>query len=284
MTMKKVLITSKSFNKQSKYIDKLKNFGLDVITTVPKTEDEYLSLIDDDVIGIIVGTEKITANIIGKAKNLQVISRFGTGIDNICINETDKRNIPVFMTSTEPKEAVAELTLALMLIMIRNLYKDKPSVGNNLEGKTIGIIGYGNIGIRVKELLEPFNCNIITFDIKTDSWDIYDKLFEISDIITIHTPLNAESFHMIDWCGIETMKKTPYIINTSRAEIIDEDAIKSALKNNKIRGFASDVNKIENFKEFDNVYILPHIGSATEESRDLMEKKAIDYILEGLKC
>jgi len=87
---------------------------------------------------------------------------------------------------------------------------------------------------------------------------------------------------MIDWCSIEAMKKSPYIINTSRADVVDEEAIKWGLSNKRIRGFASDVNKKENFKGIDNTYILPHIGSFTQESRDAMESKAVDFIITGL--
>jgi len=272
----KILITSKSFNKQSLHINKLTDAGLNVSTIVPKTEEEYLSLIDDDVVGIICGTEKITSNIINKARNLKIISRFGTGIDNISIDTAKDRGIPVLMTSIEPKEAVAELTLMLIL----QLYRKLPDVGNNLEDKSIGIIGYGNIGKRLEELLNPFNMTIYRYDIHTNY--PLDKILKSVDIVSLHIPLNKDTFHILNKDNLCMLQKHSILINTSRRDLIDESILIPMLRNKEIRGFASDVSDISKFVGLDNAIILPHIGSFTQESRDAMESKAIDFIITGI--
>lgn len=249
--MNKIYISSKSFRKDA----------------IEHTENKK------EAIGLIAGTEEI--NLVDYPK-LKVISRYGSGMDNIDLKECEKRGIEVYNTPEAPADSVAELTLLLILQLLRN---DKEL----LFGKTVGIIGLGNIGGVVDYMLKSLENRTMTFDTKKNQWDMYDKILEECDIITIHVPLNAESYMMVDWCFFDVCKKRPYIINTSRKEIVDERAMRLALINDKCRGFASDVNNAENFIEFDNVIITDHIGSDTKECRKQMEKQCINNLLEGLK-
>ena len=132
-------------------------------------------------------------------------------------------------------------------------------------------------------MLKGSRCELITFDTKYDDWSIYDKIMRNCDIITIHVPLNAESFHMIDYCSIESMKKNPYIINTSRKDIVNEEAIRWGLANNKLRGFASDVNSEKEFINYSKTYITPHIGSSTTKTLNDMSIQSLKNLVETLK-
>lgn len=249
-----ILISSKSFDKNSKQLDKLKDYKIN----------------SGDIVGIIAGTEDIYIN---KYPKLKVISRYGVGLDNINLKECKNRGIKVFNTPLAPRESVAELTILLILRLLRKC-------NDLLQDKVVGIIGIGSIGSRVYELLQGFGCEIVTFDEKIDEWEIYDELLRVSDIITIHTPLNANSFRMVDWCSIECMEKKPYIINTSRKEIIDKEAVEWGLSKNKLRGLASDVNV--GFYGFDNVVLTKHIGSDTKQCRKVMEEECINNLIRGL--
>jgi len=176
----KVLISSRSFGKiDSGAVELLKQVGLIPIMNPygrKLTEQEILDL-QEDAVGIIAGTEKITDKIISNNNQLKVISRYGIGLDNIDLKAAENKNITVYNTPETPTIAVAELTLSLILNLIkkigmvdRNLrnHKWKPEIGNLLSDKTIGIIGLGRIGKKLVQLLEPFNPKIYVSEINPD--------------------------------------------------------------------------------------------------------------------
>jgi len=305
----KILISSRSFGKvNSDAIDILKNAGLKPILN-PKgkklSENEILNLIDNQTVGIIAGTENITENVISRASSLKVISRYGVGLENIDMNSANQKGILVYNTPETPAIAVAELTLCLILNLLRkistqdrNIKSDdwKIEIGSLLTGKTVGIVGLGRIGKKLVDFLKPFNVKIYAFDIKPDKDFIsknkiklanLDEMLSKSDIITLHLPATKETKEIIGKNELLKMKETAIIVNTARGSLIDEDALFDALKNNKISGAAIDAFEAEPYKgkliELDNVVLTPHIGTATIETRIAMEKEASDKLVNGLK-
>lgn len=260
--MATILISSKSFNKESKELDKLKDY--EIIT-------DYVN--DVNIVGIIAGTEEHNLN---NYSNLKVISRYGVGLDNIDLEECKKRNILVYNTPYTPSNSVAELTILLILQLLR---KDK----HLLIGKTVGIIGCGNIGGAVHNLLNCFRVRSLIHDIEYGKYSTpITNLLKESDIVTLHIPLTKDNYHFINREKIKHMKKNAYLINTSRKDIVDEFAVYDALNTGRIAGFASDVNKIGLFKNFKNAILTPHIGSDTIECREQMERETVNNLLEGL--
>ena len=304
----KVLISSRSFGRiDSGAIELLKGKGIEpILNPLGKklNEQEILDLLDDSV-GIIAGTENITEKIISHSNNLKVISRYGIGLDNIDLKATSQRNILVFNTPETPKIAVAELTLSLILNLLKKIInvdkttKDglwKPELGNLLSGKTIGIIGLGRIGKQLVEYLLPFNLKILVYEINPDKEFIsnhkidlvsLDLLISKSDVITLHIPLTKQTKHIMNEKKLAKMKKNAILINTARGGLIDEEALYKFLKERKIAGAAIDVFEKEpntgKLKELDNVILTPHIGTYTAETRKHMEIEAAENLIRGLK-
>ena len=304
----KVLISSRSFgNFDSEAINLLKNAGLEpVLNPYGRilVEDELIAL-SKDAVGIIAGTEKITRKVIEHAKSLKVISRYGIGVDNIDLKASKERKIIVCNTPEAPIQAVAELTIALILNLLRRICEIdrdfhsnvwRAQMGNLLEGKKIGVIGLGRIGKRLVELIEPFDVGILTYEIKTDDKFIkrhnielvsLEELISESDIISLHIPLTDENKNIIGKKELSIMKKNVLIINTARGGLIDEKALIDALEMKSIGGVAIDAFEVEPYKgrllEFNNVILTPHIGSYTKETRKKMEIETVENMINALK-
>jgi D-3-phosphoglycerate dehydrogenase len=304
----KVLISSRSFGKiDSAAIELLKNEGLEPVLNPygrKMNEQEILDLLDDAV-GIIAGTENITEKIISHSNRLKVISRYGIGLDNIDLKAAEQRKILVFNTPETPKIAVAELTLSLMLSLLKkivNVDKNtkndlwKPEIGSLLSGKTIGIIGLGRIGKQLVEFLLPFDLKILAYETNPDKKFIkrynidlvpLETLISKSDIITLHIPYNEQTHHIIGEKELTKMKKNAILINTARGGLIDEELLYNFLRDRKIAGAAIDVFEEEpntgKLKELDNVILTPHIGTYTIETRKYMEIEAAENLINGLK-
>ena len=250
--------------------------------------------------GIIAGTEKLDKNVLSRLPGLKVISRCGTGVDNVDIDAARDLGIRVFATPDVATTAVAELTLALILNLLRKVSRmdrqmrkgiwDKP-MGNLLTGKKIGIIGYGRIGQKVAELLQPFGCKIVYADPRpADSKSNHNsqcvslrKLLKESDIITLHaatkdTLLTKREFALLK-CG-------SWLINVSRGSTLDEKALARSLKDGRLAGAALDVFKEEPYhgklRELQNVVLTCHVGSYAKETRVEMELEAAKNLLAAL--
>jgi len=305
----KVLISSRSFgNADSVAIKKLKEIGLQPIFNPygrKPTEDEIIKLIDEKVVGIIAGTEKITSKVIESASSLKVISRYGVGLDNVDLKYAEGKGIVVKCTPDAPTQAVAELALGLILNLLRKInFMDKSIKSNNwnslmgnlLNEKNVGIIGLGRIGKRLVELIEPFHVNILVCEPTPDMKFVkkhhiklvtFSELISESDIISFHCPISNETRKMIGRNEISKMKKSVLIINTSRGGLIEEEALVEALENKKIGGVAIDAFEKEPYSgkliAFDNVILTPHIGSLTKETREKMELEAVDNTINALR-
>ena len=304
----KVLISSRSFGKiDSGAIELLKIEGLKPIFNPygkKLSEQEILDLLDDSV-GIIAGTEKITEKIISYNNQLKVISRYGIGLDNIDLKAADQKKVMVFNTPETPKIAVAELTITLILSLLKkvvnvdkNIKKGEwqPEIGNLLSGKIIGIIGLGRVGKQLVKFLIPFNIKILAYEINPDESFVskykinlvsLDDLIVKSDIITMHCPLTDKTEHMIGEQELKNMKENAILINTARGGLIDENILYNFLKEKKIAGAAIDVFEDEpntgKLKELDNIILTPHLGTYTIETRKQMEIEAAENLIKGLK-
>ena len=300
--MHKVLITSVPFGvKDKKPIEILESLPVDyqVNQLVRKlNEDELFSMIED-VNVLIAGTEPITRRILERAENLKLVSRIGIGLDNVDLIAAEELGIKVSYTPDAPAPAVSELTIGLMIALMRSIQianlEMHNGIWNRFFGKrfshiTIGIIGVGRIGKRVISHLSGFNCkeilvNDLIEDHKTSfptnlRWVDKETIYKNSDIITLHLPLNKLTKDMITLQQIEMMKESVMLINTSRGGIINENDLYHSLKSGKVSSAAIDVFENEPYSgdlcSLDNCLITSHMGSMTQDCRSRMEIEATE--------
>ena len=305
MERKKIFITRKI---NSIAIELLKNY-YDVILT-NKTDSPTKNVMIKkvkNVYGILCTlSEKIDSDIMDAAgSNLKVISTLSTGYEHIDIGEATKRGIYVTTTGNILSEATADLTFGLILALSRKIVEGHLYVidgkwqkgwapdlflGSNIYGSTLGILGLGNIGTAVAKRANGFNMNIIYTNRHQLSKSIenklnvtyvtFDQLLKNSDFLSIHTSFDKDNFHLIDSIELKKMKKTSFLINTSRGSIINEISLIKALKNKWIAGAGLDVFEKEplpnqhELLKLKNVILLPHIGSATVQTRNQMSEVA----------
>lgn len=259
--------------------------------------------------------ERIDREVMEKAgPKLKVISTLSTGYDHIDIREAKKRGIYVTFTGEVLSEATADLTFALILAISRKIvladkyirhkkwklgWSPDLFLGSNVYGKTLGLIGAGRIGRAVARRAKGFNMNILyhnrhQLESKLEDemgarFAELDTILRKSDFLSLHANLNKESSNMINESRLRRMKKTAYLINTSRGQLIDERSLIKALNNKWIAGAALDVFESEPLKtnspliKMDNVVLLPHIGSATYQVRSKMSEIAAHNIIEILE-
>ena len=254
--------------------------------------------------GVIAGTEVYTKEVLDELPQLNVISRIGVGMDNIDLDAAKQKGLKVYKTQTTPAPAVAELVLGFMLDLARKISyqndtlksgKWKKQMGNLLHGKTLGIIGLGVIGKTVVKLVKGFDFNIMAFDIDQDeqfakshgvNYCDIDTLLTQSDIVSIHLNLTAKTKGMMNKERLNKMKPESILINTSRGELIDENALYAVLKSNQISGAGLDVFQKEPYSgpltELNNIVVTPHIGAYAKELRIQMEIEAVENLIRGL--
>lgn len=305
----KVLITPRSFEKIKDKVKKIfeeENIEVVINPYGRVLSEEEMGELIGDMDGVIVGVDPITSTVLEKANRLKVISKYGVGVDNIDLHGAKEKNIVVTNTPSANSNAVAELTVGLIINVLRKInISDRRTregnwdrfVGRELTGKTLGVIGTGSIGRRVIKLLKGFDLKVLCYDKYPDySWALsegvsYVSLVELlknSDVISIHIPLTEETYHLISEKELRMMKKDVVIINTSRGGIIDENALYKFLKAGEIFGAGLDVFEKEPPKnspllELDNVVVTSHIGAHTEESILNMAQIAVENLILVLK-
>ena len=273
----------------------LQKNGLKITYEPEITPDQIKEKISNFDIVVVRSRTKITKEMIDRATQCKVIARVGVGLDNIDVDAAKAKGIRVINAVEGAMNAVAELVLGLMLSLAREIpradreirngnWLKKELMGSELSGKYLGIVGLGNIGKRLAKLARGLNMNIIGFDVMPIADDFardvglikadIDTLLSSADYISFHVPLTETTHHLVNSTRISTMKKTAYIINTSRGEIIDEDALYNALKEGKIAGAALDVFEKEpavgnKLATLSNVVCTPHIGAQTKEAQTL---------------
>ena len=296
----------------SKGIDVLKKAGLEVDVKIGLKPEELKEEIGRYDALIIRSATKVTADIINAAKNLRVIGRAGSGLDNVDKNAATKQGIVVMNTPGGNTITTAEHTMALLFSMVRQIpqatasmkqgrWEKKKFMGVEVFNKTLGIIGLGNIGVQVARMAQGMGMNVIAYDPylneeKARSLGIkaaeLDELIQNADFITVHTPLTSETKYIINAERIAMMKDGVRIINVARGGIVDEKALYDALKSGKVAAAALDVFAKEPVDpaacpllELDNVICTPHLGAATEEAQEnvaiAIAEQIVDYLLSG---
>jgi len=306
--MSKVLITTVPFgNKDRAPLNLLeKNDIKYLINPLNKklTEDELVELVSDfDV--IIAGTELITKKVMNAATNLKIISRVGIGLDSVDLLEAERRGIIVSYTPDAPAPAVAELTIGLMLTLLRSAQLSNMEMhngkwhrffGRRLSEITVGIIGVGRIGAGVLQHLQGFGSpKILVNDINPDSnlnkkfnieWVDKETIYQQADIITIHTPLTAQTKNMIKKEQLLSMKEDAIIINTARGGIINEDDLYEVMQAGHLSGAAIDVFDFEPYagklREIQRCILTAHMGSMSIDCRTRMEIEATEEVVRFL--
>ncbi len=275
-------------------IQKLKDAGFEVDTNKRNPEELVEDIKNFDGILVRSGTKIVTEVIeSGSQGNLKVIGRAGIGVDNIDIETAGKKGIPVVNSPTGATASVAELAIGHMLAISRHIsladntmkkgeWAKKQLKGNELNEKTLGLIGTGNIGTYTAKLAQAFNMKVIGYDpfiskedMKKEGIEKVEKLKEImekSDYISLHIPHNPKTHHIVNKEMISKMKPSAYIINCARGGTVDESALYNALKNKNIAGASLDVYENEPPKEsplfeLDNVILTPHLGASTKEGQ-----------------
>ena len=301
--MKSVAVASRSFSKHPI----LRN---EVLKRYPdaKFNDEGLSLSDISLIEFLQGYEKaITAleiideSILSELPDLKVIGKYGVGLDMIDLKALKNYGVKLGWVGGVNKRSVSELVISFAINLLHRVEFASTEVknekwyqvkGRQLSDCTVGIVGCGHVGKDLVKLLKPFNCNVLAYDILNFN-NFYqensitavgiDELIKKSDVITLHLPLDDSTNNIINKDRIQMMKKDAILINLARGGLIDEDALKIAIVENKIAGAALDVFAVEppidnEFALMNNVLVTPHIGGSSEEAILAMGMAAINSL------
>lgn len=254
-----------------------------------------------DADGVIVGLEKITDSLLERCPKLRVVSKFGVGLDNVDLEACRRRGIAVGWTPGINRRTVAEITVGLMIGLAHNVFLTGSQLkqgtwnkdgGVQITGKTVGIIGLGNIGKELVEMLRPFGCRILGNDI-IDLSDYAlkagvtlvskEEIFRTADFVSLHVPLTEQTRHLINDQTLQLFRKDSFLINTSRGPVVDQNALKKALQAHALRGAALDVFEQEppadlEFLQLPNLVCTPHIAGTAFEATVALGQSAIDHM------
>ncbi len=288
-------------------LDALRGAGVEVDYR-PKASQEELDELYTGYDGLVVRGNLRVRPVKGRGR-LKVIVRAGAGVDNIAVEEFAGLGVKVFNTPDAVAESVGELVIGLMISLSRGIVRAASALsrgewlkqglmGQELAGKTLGIIGLGRIGRVVARIAHAMGMRILVYDVvkfepetlaqyKAEQVDL-EKLLSESDYITIHAPLTEGTRDMIGERELRMMKKTAYLINTARGQIVDQEALKRALKEGWIAGAALDVFAEEPPRDLEllslpNLIPTPHIGAQTKEAQEKAALEAVHILLRELK-
>jgi len=248
---------------------------------------------------LVAGTEPITREVIEAADQLKLICRVGIGLDSVDLTAARERGIQVTYTPEAPSAAVAELTIGLMISLLRSVHRSNSELhngtwrryfGSRLEESTIGIIGVGRIGTRVIEHLKGFGCERILINDLVSTEEVAGRfsckrcekaqVYEEADIITVHVPLTSQTRNMIAADELGMMRNDSFLINTARGGIVDESALFDALRGGQLAGAAIDTFEKEPYDgplaHVDNCLLTAHMGSMSYDCRIRMEIEAVE--------
>ena len=307
--MPKVLISDAMSGVAQKILEK-NNISVDVKTAL--SEEEIIKIIQDYDGMIVRSATKVTTNIIDAAKNLKVIGRAGAGVDNIDVPKAKEKNMIVMNTPGGNANATAEHAFALIMSVIRKIpyanetthkgqWEKKNIKGTELSKKTLGIVGFGNVGVRLSNLVKGFDMKILVNSKSLESRKSeyphvdnasFEDLISKCDIISFHCKAAADGKPLLTKDHFKKMKPTSYIINAARGNIIDENDLNDALNEGLIAGAAVDVFSKEPAKEnilFNNpkAVLTPHIAASTTEASivvaEMVANQISDFLLNGVK-
>ncbi len=279
---------------------------------VPMERSDLLALIKDKQGVLCMITDRIDEEFLEKAPELTMIANCAVGYDNVDVQAATGRGILVSNTPGVLTDATADLTFSLILAVARRLVEgDKRTragefkfwapflfLGREVSGKTLGIIGLGNIGKAVARRASGFNMKVlyhnrhrvdpsVELELNVEYTDL-ESLLSQSDFVSLHVPLGPETHHLIAQKELELMKRDAFLINVARGPVVDEQALAEALQSGLIAGAGLDVYEREPkvtpaLLALDNAILLPHVGSATLETRTRMANLAAENLMAGLR-
>lgn len=271
------------------------------------SEEELLEMIPR-FDGVIAGDDPFTERVLEKGERLQVIAKWGIGLD--AIDQTAAKHLGIHVCNTPDvfADEVADVTIGYMILLVRQLHQLDRAVrrgewikipGQSLKGKTLGVIGVGSIGRATIERATVMGMKVLGYDVATVPEDFVaktqlqlvelDTLLKQSDFISLHCNLTSDNYHLLGKREFSLMKPGSYLINTARGALIDEDALVDALQQKRLAGAALDVFETEPLpqqhplRQFDNCIFGTHNASNTEEAVDRVNQMAIDNLLKGLQ-
>jgi len=297
----RIAVCSRSFSRNSRLRETLKSQFRDV-----KFNDEGITLAGDSLIEFlgdcdmaITALERIDEYVLSQLPRLKRISKYGVGLDMIDLEALKRYQKQLAWKAGVNRRSVAELALTMMLTIIRKIPESQAqiasgnwvqTVGNTLSGKTIGIVGCGNIGQDLFSLLKPFGCQMLVNDIN-ESYEFFSmndlevtpltQLLSHSDIVTLHLPLDESTRHILSRAQLQEMKMGSILVNTARGGLIDEDALFDEIQKGRIVGAGLDVFEEEppfsnKLLSFTQVVSTAHIGGSSEEAILEMGMAAIE--------
>jgi D-3-phosphoglycerate dehydrogenase / 2-oxoglutarate reductase len=297
--------------------DSIDKIGVEILTKAGMIVDyqpeiafeKLVSLVNGYDVLVVRSRTNVSKEVIENGRSLKVIARVGVGLDNVDTNYAKSKNIQVMNAQEAATNAVSELVVGSMISLARLIpyahselskgnWIKKSLIGTELSGKYLGIVGVGNIGRNVGRIARALRMNIIGYDIYPISKEYINEvsminadlntLVESSDFITIHVPLTPDTYHLFDSKLLSRMRKSSYIVNTSRGGIVDEIALYELLRDQKLAGAGLDVFETEpptNMKlaELPNVLCTPHIGAQTREAQGLAARVIAEKIIHSFQ-
>ena len=307
MSKGRILITPRSVSKNGhSYLQELEKCGYEVICPFPgeqPTEEELLQVLPECV-GYLAGVEKVSERVLQECKNLKVISRNGVGIDNVDCDSARNLGIVLKVAAGANSRGVAELAIGYIFTMYRSLIMTHNSVksggwqrvkGEEIFGRTIGVIGTGQIGQQVARMAKGLGMKVVGYDLYPNKelvaeevleYMSFDEVLACADIISLHCPAGEKPLIAAESLG--KMKKGVFLINTARANLIEQNALYAALESGMVAGYAVDAFAAEPpeltpLLTHEKVILSAHIGGLTTQSVDRAVKMAVDNILEVLE-
>jgi len=286
-------------------IKMLEDAGFEVDQEFGMSKEELTEKVHPYHALIVRSSTKVREPTLDAAENLKVIGRPGIGLDNIDVDYAEEKGVAVHNTPTATTISVAELTLTHILASYRDIVAGTNSLregewikselaSNEIYGKKLGVIGYGNIGQAVAERADALGMDVIAYDVRdiedpepAEMVDL-DTVIKQSDVITLHVPHMEATHHLISTDEFKKMKENAALVDCARGGVVDEDALYEALKNEEIRFGSKDVFEEEppgdnKLLELDNFHATPHIGAQTEEGQIRAGTQAAEKIIDELK-
>ena len=301
----KIKVTSRSFSRHPVLKQELLELFPNSVFNADGPETGLPDIVEflRDADGVILGLEQLNSAVLQQLKNLQIVAKYGVGLDNLDVDAAKELGIAVSWTGGVNKRSASEQALGFMLGLSRNLFfsafslkkgKWEKEGGRLLSGSCVGIIGCGHIGTDVVHLLQPFNCRVLICDLldKRGVVDAYgvtqvslEKLLAEADVLSLHVPFTELTHFMVNEEFLQKMKPTSYLVNNSRGPVVNLQSLKKALQQKTIAGSALDVYESEppddlEFLALPNLMVTPHIGGSANEAVLAMGRSAISHIRE----